>query len=55
MPHGILIWVDPVNGDGATQLAQALQLYLCHCKARLRLWFELFGTQHSIYWNVDAD
>jgi hypothetical protein len=36
-------------------LALALQLYLCHRKARLRLWIELLGTQHSIYWNVDAD
>ena len=55
MPPVIQILVDPVNGDGATHLAQALQLYLCDCKARLRLWFELLGTQHSIYWNVDAD
>ena len=55
MPHVILIWVDPVNGDGPIHLAQALQLYLCHRKALLRLWFELIGTQHSIYWNVDAD
>jgi hypothetical protein len=28
MPHGILIWVDPVNGDGAIHLAQA-EGYVC--------------------------
>ena len=39
IPEGMLSWVDPANGDWMTHLAQALQLYLCHHKARLRLWF----------------